>query len=477
MFKNLMNNVKNLIIKSDFYYYLILILILIIYILLNIEYIFILIEIFIFLGLIILVLTDERFSINRKFFFIVLCLILFIISFYIDKAPMLIIKDLFWYSLVLNGTFIIHVLVLSRAFNYCWKNHYEYLGFLISRISYLCSIWGIIYFLKTIQDQSKFLYLYRGEFIIENVWYPKYDIKNTPFKKNYVKYMRRLYKENKIIEKIYIEIWFIFFYLIWFILCILMHFSLIFHNYSLILLGKNINEYSKKTIIKIIIIFISLFIVSLLIGIPRLYILWIIQLIIEMFKILTFEYIPSLKEDFKKKDFIDKIKRIYNYPADLFFKSYYKTKFWELDKIYEISYHKFFMFDLSKFLLNKYEYGDGYIWGTKDTIYENYDEKINYPIRKVYKYYPWEEMAYDYFKFQLIINSLPDIEYPKDWTDEDIYIEAIKWSNLINIKNKNEFLVKIFIIFNPEWKNESYQDIVELIESVKELIEIRIKNN
>ena len=63
-----------------------------------------------------LVITDDRFTRNRKVIFIICFFLFLILSVYIEKSPYLIIKDLFWYSLVLNGSFIVHVLILDRLF-------------------------------------------------------------------------------------------------------------------------------------------------------------------------------------------------------------------------------------------------------------------------------------------------------------------------------------------------------------------------
>ena len=143
MFIFFLQKLKKFFFYMDFYLYILFIFILIFYLFLNKEYLFLLLQIFVFICLLIIVITDDRFSINRKIFFIFLTLSFWLISFFIDKAPILLIKDLFWYSLVLNGSFIFHVLILNRLFEYSWKNHYEYAGFVISRISYFCSLWGI----------------------------------------------------------------------------------------------------------------------------------------------------------------------------------------------------------------------------------------------------------------------------------------------------------------------------------------------
>jgi len=68
-----------------------------------------------------LILTDNRFNLKRKIIFIIINIIFIIFSLIINKSPILIIKDLFWYSLILNISLIFHVLILDRIFYWAWK--------------------------------------------------------------------------------------------------------------------------------------------------------------------------------------------------------------------------------------------------------------------------------------------------------------------------------------------------------------------
>ena len=479
MLKIFLQKFKPFLFNIDFYLYLLLFIFIYYYLYSNQEIFYLLIQIFLFFILIVLVITDDRFSTKRKYLFFFLTLMFWIISFYINKAPMLIIKDLFWYSLVLNGSFIFHVLILSRLFNYCWKNHYEYAGFLVSRISFLCSLSGLIYIIKIIQDQSNFLFVYKS-------WEPEdtnylisyYDIKITNKKLLIINLMQKFFNKYNKIENIHWKFVRYFQYFLWFILSILIYFSLLFHNYSLILMGKNKTSYTKEELIIKISFFLLLFLISIIIGISRLYIIWILVIITETYKILTFEYIPTLKKSFMKKTLYEKLKEIYEYPQELLFSSYYEKKYSELSKIYEVPYNPFFMFDLYKFLLNKYKFGYYSIWGEKNTIYENYDEKLIYPIRKVYKYYPWKEIVYGYIKVWYILQT--NEEYNDyDWgldSEELLIDESIRWMEKINLKNKseqNQLLYEILIWVNPSWLLET--DVLDYIETRIKLYYLRLK--
>jgi hypothetical protein len=182
-----------------------------------------------------LVITDDRFNFNRKIFFLLILVILILISIYINKAPYQIIKELFWYSLILNGSFIFHTIILDRMFNYCWKNHYEYAGFLISRISFTFSLSFIIYYLNKIN-----IWLY-------NNYYNSYNLK---------------YIFLYIIDLIFMLL-----------KIILLNFSIFYHKYNILLLKKqeflNINQ-----IVFALTWFIILLIISIILGYPRLYIIW-----------------------------------------------------------------------------------------------------------------------------------------------------------------------------------------------------------
>jgi len=109
------------------------------------------------------------------------------------------------------------------------------------------------------------------------------------------------------------------------------------------------------------------------------------------------------------------------------------------------------MFDLIKFLKNKYDGKYEYEWYTKDNTEYNIDkEELEFPIRKIYKFYPWEDMAIGYFLCRFLswkvynINNYTEIE-----NDEMLKEETKKWCKLINKEEKlfiPEILEKIIKI-------------------------------
>jgi hypothetical protein len=66
---------------------------------------------------------------------------------------------------------------------------------------------------------------------------------------------------------------------------ILIHFSLVFHNYSLILFGKFNKKINLQFVIKFLIIFIIFLTLSIILGVPRIYLIWVSQAIFELNRI------------------------------------------------------------------------------------------------------------------------------------------------------------------------------------------------
>jgi hypothetical protein len=347
----------------------------------NFNLYYFIIYIILFIIVFYLIITDDRFSLKKKIIFIIINLLFLALSIFIEKTPILIIKDLFWYSLILNIGFIFHVLILDRIFYWAWKNRktenkkkkerMEYLGFIISRISFTLSIWGFMYFFKELMYYIILSYLY------------KYIYNN--------KYIYIIYKFFIILKYI--------------ILLILIYFSTIFHNYSNLLLSHN-NKINIKIILNYLLFFLIFYIISIIIGIPRLYIIWIFHGLWELYKILTFKYdyfkyTPQKSNDLRKKNFKNKIIFILNNEWLASFDSCYEQKFEELDLISKTTYHKFFIFDLIKFINQNIFSGKYYeYWFSLPHLNK---EKYEFPINKIYKFYPWEELAKGYI--ELIYNA------------------------------------------------------------------------
>lgn len=205
------------------------------------------------------------------------------------------------------------------------------------------------------------------------------------------------------------------------ILLILIYFSTVFHNYSNLLLSDNNNKINIKIIINYLIYYLIFFIIAIIIGIPRLYIIWIFHGLLELYKILTFKY-DNFKYSSKrlnhleKKNFINKIIFILNNEWLTSFESCYEQKFEELDLISKTTYHKFFVFDLIKFI-NRNKFSGKYYQYWFSIAHEDM-EKYKFPINKIYKFYLWEELAKGYIELIYNANLIESFDGTVDITEE-----------------------------------------------------------
>ena len=69
-----------------------------------------------------------------------LCVMIPIINVELISNNLFVFKELFWYSLVVNGSFYFHVIVLVRIYEYYELKGNDYICFLISRISFILSL-------------------------------------------------------------------------------------------------------------------------------------------------------------------------------------------------------------------------------------------------------------------------------------------------------------------------------------------------
>lgn len=393
--------------------------------------------IMLFLLLLFLVLTNEKLIFQRKVLFIIINILFIIIVLIINKVPLLIIKDLFWFSLILNLSFIFHILILERIFIWAWENNYEYLAFIISRISFTLSIWGIIYIIRKIFNELIWffnwieLWSYRYNFEEKNEKY-KFRYKYAKFYYNYI-------DKNIYLKKLFKIICDILWILEYIILIILIYFSKIFNNYILMILGKNM-KLDYKDYIRLFIKFIIFLIISIIIGIPRLYIIWIFHWMLELYNLFTFKYYPSLniREEFEKSKIKEKLYKIRKENWLMMLKNcYYYFKYEELEKIQEKIYHPIFMFDLSKFLCDEYKKGPY-------RVYDLYLEKDNEdPILNPYKFYTKKELIIKYFN--LLRLSIYDDGDKDRYIFEEIII-LLKLLELFNYKDKKILIRKLIDI-------------------------------
>lgn len=386
-----------------------------------------------------LIITDDRFTFNRKIIILISFGLLGIISIYIDKAPYDIIKDLFWYSLVINGSFIFHTLILDRAFYYCWKNHYEYIGFIISRLSYILSLEALNYIITEIVG---FLMFFFHDFYTLH-YYKEYkeEKENKEEKKDiwiyycifYVNYIQN----NLLITTIFDLIKRFLVNLRTVTGAITATLSLMFHNYSLLIMGLEKKDWNLKLIINYILQFSILLLISWIIGYPRLYIVWLLQILIECYKIFNFEYFPRLgeRERYQKLSFRDKIIRFtkgikqHGYLYD-----YSRKKQDLLNKIFLKPYHPYFMVEI--YLHNTGEWGG-----------------------KLSKYNTWEDFAYNYIKSKdLYWKEFADnySEEPYSIRPHEDRVEDIEmWLDSINRKGDKVLFNKLL---NIDISNENYED-------------------
>lgn len=198
--------------------------------------------IFILITLIILNIYDERFTTFRKVI-ITLAYVSFIIivGLFMGKEIPLFLKDLFWYSVLLNVSFLWHVLWLNWLFHLCWIYRWEKLCFIFSRLSWITSLCGIKVFLNILRYKTYY-------YIFSDKWCNFYD-----------------------------SIFLVVDYLLNF-------YIIIFHRYITFLMG-NVNKLSLYSLVQIFsFFFLTLFLSIYVLGISRIYIVWIYIIFIELIR-------------------------------------------------------------------------------------------------------------------------------------------------------------------------------------------------
>lgn len=222
-----------------------------------------------FIGLVL----DTRFKKNRIICFLIIIVIQIVLYKYLNYVPILLLKDLFWYSVILNLSFIWHVLILNWIYKISSLIDWEYGKYLSSRLSIITSLTLLTFIINSL---LLWLRRYNGYFNdLENYIY--YFKKNNKLDQA-VQLESLLLSERK---KSYFN-----FNLNWvskvciLVLVILIYFHNVFHNYSKLLMGRNKKidwkNISKQMYFFFITFFIGTILVSIFIGIPRLYLIWIV---------------------------------------------------------------------------------------------------------------------------------------------------------------------------------------------------------
>ena len=96
------------------------------------------------------VFIDKRFNWKGRVIMLSITILQLVVYLYLDVIPILIIKDLFWFSLVLNLAFIWHVLILHWCFEISDYYKNDYGRFLFSRLSVISSLTMLYWILNWI---------------------------------------------------------------------------------------------------------------------------------------------------------------------------------------------------------------------------------------------------------------------------------------------------------------------------------------
>lgn len=341
-FKLLLNNifiiflVFNLVIIINLYFY-------------NIDYMLFIIIIEITFG----VILDKRFIIKRKLLLVVSLIFISIIIHFYNLIPNILIKEFFWYTVIVYVSFIFHVLIMVWLYNYYYKRRNEYMCFIVSRISYIFSLWFLVVFLTRI------------DMFFRNF---HYDLVVGCKDSRYEKY----------IDKLAYMIWRIIHIIIpiTFIIKIMLRFFIInFNNFSLFLLGKNKEKLLKRELIKIFFVFIIFFFISIFLGIKRLYLFWIWLIMRRLYEVFIAE---------KKLGFP-------TYHINTLVYKYYESNTSYINRIFSLYkeiYTDLMVFDINKFLLNEHLYLLSEKFDS-DMAYDYVFEEFPFKIKELFKFYPW----------------------------------------------------------------------------------------
>lgn len=257
-------------------------------------------SIFIIIFICILIFTDTRIILRNKLIFLFLILLQFILYIYWNFLYIDFIKDMFWFGFILNISFIWHFLILNRLYNYLLKKpaDYEILRFFISRLSYITSLSLLIIILRYFRFLLYLIFRYVKALI-------------TVFPESFkLKYKVLIWLHKKKVNTncqlilIILE-------------SILFFFIKLFLNYNLLLVKNNLPKIKlNRTLVIIIILFVSTLIMSIITNIPRLYFLWGFIFIFNYINIFIesknqFIYFIPVEKDifnFSEKSYIIKLK-------------------------------------------------------------------------------------------------------------------------------------------------------------------------
>lgn len=224
----------------------------------------------------VLIIFDDRFKLKNKLF--ILLFILFFMIFlniydYMDLH--IFIKELYWYCLVLNGSFIIHVCWLHWIYKYFWvkRNNSKYLS--KENIEFICEIVKNISFILSLS----FLVLLLNHLIV------------------FVRLLFRKFQNHKKIAIMFLLI----FNIGLLVVIIIRFFIYIFIVYSNFIIGNSdYNMFQIKHLITYAMYFIFSWIIAYYVfGISRLLFNWFLIFIIRSYQIFK-NYVPIYNDNYEK---------------------------------------------------------------------------------------------------------------------------------------------------------------------------------
>ena len=284
-------------------------------------------------------------------------------------------QELFWYTIILNVSFLFHVCYLNWLYIYCWNRRYQYLCFLINRFYFFFSLTFIIYLINHIR-----ILIYKIEKIN--------------------KYFEVIAKFLLIFTRI--------------LNSILFFFILSFINYSLFIQGRLKINFTFRNIIYYLFIFLLTLIISILIlGIPRLYLIWIYLFLFGAYKTFIeywekenienkkiFTFFEIIKFLFKDKEIYQKLDSILN--------SNQKIKgVWQRIIAAKTYYKPYILYkDMFSFSYDSGIYSYLFLWREKEYYFNN-----------VFEFKDWYTQIYEYWDENFCTWEL-DFGYVEDALDE-----------------------------------------------------------
>lgn len=398
------------------------------------------------------VFLDERIKGWRFVVFCMFVLIHFVILWngWIDNE-ILIVKDLFWYSLVMLGSFVWHVLILNWLYSLVEYFKLDYLCYVVSRWSLLTSLTGILWVFKwCLMVWTYFTYFYRKSICKDD---------NYPTSRQ-GKYKHRFIDGKDLVK--FVEI------LLKIIVMFIEYFIFVFQNYCKVLLGLSERIEISKIPLWFFVYFLVVVLLSIFLMTPRIYIIWVIFVTLNILKLLY----KLINETFIKHEYLTRGYIFFYYLTDCNYNdsfinyilnnilSYIQGKRNNYNWNWELIYNKGLLKDY--IIYSKCNY-----WGLGSDI-------IRY-VKDVFYIFEYSPDRYKYLMYRIIRTYLIDDiltyfrlcyqEYSK--FDEIKCYEVEEFEDWDSLLNQLEYLFKENkFYFSWDFEQEEIEELAETLPSV-----------